>query len=134
MHITALQNRYVPTKSSLKCQHTSNIDFDRQEYNLPEVKDRQYLITLHKKAKKKGFNVDLYNQLKREVAEVEHDLRRLRDPLYVRYSPTSAPNLTDNSSILSKQHGFSNTTKQPNTLSKYNIQNFLNRAAKSFKK
>ncbi|XP_037044499.1 calcium uniporter protein, mitochondrial isoform X2 [Bradysia coprophila] len=88
----------------------------KQEYNLPDVKDRQYLITLHKKAKKKGFDIELYNQLKREVAEVEHDLRRLRDPLYVRYSPTSAPNLTDNSSILSKQHGFSNTTKQPNTL------------------
>lgn len=78
--------------------------------------------------------MDLYNKLKREAAEVEHDLRRLRDPLYIRYSPTSAPNLTDNSSILTKQHGFSNTTKQLNTLSKYNIQDFLNRAVKSFKK
>lgn len=107
-----------------------------KEYNLPEVKDRQYLITLHKKAKKKGFDIELYNQLKREVAEVEHDLRRLRDPLYVRYSPTSAPNLTDNSSILASKHsGFSNMTKQqPTTLSKYNIQDFINRAVKSFKK
>lgn len=98
------------------------------------MKDRQYLITLHKKAKKRGFDVDLYNQLKREVAEVEHDLRRLRDPLYVRYSPTSAPNLTDNSTILSKQHGFSNSTKQLNTISKYNIQDLFNKAAKAFKK
>lgn len=112
---------------------TKNL-FYQKEYNLPEVKDRQYLITLHKKAKKKGFDVELYNQLKREVAEVEHDLRRLRDPLYTRYSPTSAPNLTNNSPIHSQQHGFSNTTKKPNTLSKYNIQNILSQAAKSFKK
>lgn len=106
----------------------------QKEYNLPEVKDRQYLITLHKKAKKRGFDVELYNQLKREAAEVEHDLRRIRDPLYTRYSPTSAPNLTNNSPIHSKQHDSSNTTKKLTTLSKYNIQNILSQAAKSFKK
>lgn len=61
-----------------------------QEYNMPDVKDRQYLITMHKKARKHNFDVDQYNQLKRELADVQTDLRRLRDPLYHRYSNAAA--------------------------------------------
>lgn len=53
-----------------------------KEYILPDVKDRQHLITLHKAAEKAGLNLDEYNDIKRKIAEIEHDLRRLRDPLY----------------------------------------------------
>ncbi|XP_055841123.1 calcium uniporter protein, mitochondrial [Episyrphus balteatus] len=53
----------------------------KQEYNYPEVKDRQYLLTLHKRAKKKRFDIEEYNSLKRQIADIEYDLRRLRDPL-----------------------------------------------------
>lgn len=56
---------------------------------MPEVKDRQYLITMYKKAQKQGFDIEQYNILRRQLAEVEHDLRRLRDPLYFRYANAS---------------------------------------------
>ncbi|KAM7355828.1 mitochondrial calcium uniporter isoform 2-T4 [Cochliomyia hominivorax] len=59
----------------------------KTEYNMPEVKDRQYLITLYKRAKKKNFDVESYNQLKRQIAEIEYDLRRLRDPLNLQLPP-----------------------------------------------
>lgn len=36
---------------------------------------------MHKRAKKGGLDLDQYNTLKREIAEIESDLRRLRDPL-----------------------------------------------------
>ncbi|XP_055528115.1 calcium uniporter protein, mitochondrial [Wyeomyia smithii] len=55
----------------------------KQEYILPDVKDRQHLITLHKSARKAGVNIAEYNDIKRQIAEIEHDLRRLRDPLYM---------------------------------------------------
>lgn len=54
---------------------------------MPEVKDRQYLITLYKRAKKKNFDIESYNQLKRQIAEIEYDLRRLRDPLNLQLPP-----------------------------------------------
>lgn len=65
-----------------------------QEYLLPDVKDRQHLITLHKAAKKAGLDLIEYNDIKREIAEVEHDLRRLNDPLYknLNASPPKTPN------------------------------------------
>lgn len=56
---------------------------------MPEVKDRQFLIAVHKKAKKKGFDVNRYNQLKDEAHKIEKDLQRIRDPLYLRHSPSS---------------------------------------------
>ncbi|XP_037813504.1 calcium uniporter protein, mitochondrial isoform X1 [Lucilia sericata] len=59
----------------------------KTEYNMPEVKDRHYLITLYKRAKKKNFDVESYNQLKRQIAEIEYDLRRLRDPLNLQLPP-----------------------------------------------
>ncbi|XP_053674533.1 calcium uniporter protein, mitochondrial, partial [Anopheles nili] len=62
----------------------------KQEYMLPDVKDRQHLITLHKAAKKAGVNLAEYNDIKRQIAEIEYDLRRLRDPLYM-HLPASPP-------------------------------------------
>lgn len=57
---------------------------------MPEVKDRQFLLAVYKKAKKKGFKVDEYNRLRKEVVEVENNLRRLRDPLYLRTSQSGS--------------------------------------------
>ncbi|XP_055629568.1 calcium uniporter protein, mitochondrial [Toxorhynchites rutilus septentrionalis] len=64
----------------------------KQEYVLPDVKDRQHLITLHKSAKKAGVNLSEYNDIKRQIAEIEYDLRRLRDPLYM-HLPAPPPKM-----------------------------------------
>ncbi|KAL0840114.1 hypothetical protein ABMA28_015421 [Loxostege sticticalis] len=55
----------------------------KQEYILPDVKDRQHLLTLHKKAKKIGLDINHYNHLKDEIDKLEKDLNRLRDPLNI---------------------------------------------------
>ena len=55
-----------------------------QEYNFESVKDRQHLISLHKNAKKSKMDIERYNILKDEIAKIEYDIRRLRDPLQLR--------------------------------------------------
>ncbi|KAJ2946908.1 hypothetical protein O0L34_g16247 [Tuta absoluta] len=55
----------------------------KQEYVLPDVKDRQHLLTLHKKAKKIGLDINHYNHLKNEISKLERDLNRLHDPLQI---------------------------------------------------
>lgn len=76
-----------------------------QEYILPDVKDRQHLIALHKSAKKLGLDLNQYNEIKREVAEVEHDLRRLNDPLYKNLPavPPKTPNYSQTEIATSKK-------------------------------
>lgn len=76
-----------------------------QEYILPDVKDRQHLITLHKSAKKAGVNLAEYNDIKRKIAEIEHDLRRLRDPLYMHLPapPPKSPNFSATEIATSKK-------------------------------
>uniref|UniRef100_A0A8D3CU75 Calcium uniporter protein n=1 Tax=Scophthalmus maximus TaxID=52904 RepID=A0A8D3CU75_SCOMX len=53
----------------------------RQEYIYPDARDRQYLLFFHKGVKRTRFDIEKYNKLKDDVAEVELDLKRLRDPL-----------------------------------------------------
>ncbi|XP_075248092.1 calcium uniporter protein, mitochondrial-like [Convolutriloba macropyga] len=53
----------------------------RQEYILPDVKDRSFLISFYKGSKKKQFDVIKYNDLRDQIAQIELDLKRLRDPL-----------------------------------------------------
>lgn len=48
---------------------------------MPDVRDRQYLITVHKKARKSGLDLHMYNQLKDQLAGVQTDLARLKDPM-----------------------------------------------------
>lgn len=60
-----------------------------QEYVLTDVKDRQQLITLHKKAKKLGLDLNQYNQLKDQITKVELDLTKLRNPLRLRLPPSA---------------------------------------------
>ena len=47
----------------------------------PDVRDRQYLINFHKKAKKHDWDVTKYNQLKEGILKVETELKKLKDPL-----------------------------------------------------
>lgn len=45
------------------------------------MRDREYLLTLHKLSKKKNFDLGEYNDLKSKVTQANLDLERLRDPL-----------------------------------------------------
>lgn len=56
----------------------------KQDYVYPEAKDRQFLHYFYKGAQKKQFNVGKYNQLREQLAEVEDDLKRLRNPTQLR--------------------------------------------------
>lgn len=52
-----------------------------QEYILTDVRDRQHLLIMHKKAKKTGVDLTKYNQLKDQIHTVENKLNKLRNPL-----------------------------------------------------
>lgn len=69
------------------------------------MKDRQFLIAVHKKAKKIGFDINRYNQLREEAYDIESNLRRLRDPLYLRYSPNSGQKLNPMSGVSGSNAG-----------------------------
>ncbi|CUT98976.1 coiled coil domain containing protein 109A [Echinococcus multilocularis] len=55
----------------------------RQDYSFPGVFDREYLKAFYKGAAAQGFDVERYNSLREMLAELQCDLRRLRDPLYI---------------------------------------------------
>ncbi|XP_067896551.1 calcium uniporter regulatory subunit MCUb, mitochondrial-like [Heterodontus francisci] len=53
----------------------------RQDCVYPDIKDRQFLHYLYRGTKRSRFDVAKYNKIKEELAEVENDLKRLRNPL-----------------------------------------------------
>ncbi|XP_017468936.1 PREDICTED: uncharacterized protein LOC108360945 isoform X2 [Rhagoletis zephyria] len=59
----------------------------KTEYNFESARDRLFLISIHKKAKRKNFDIEKYNILRRQIAEAEYDLRRLRDPINLQLPP-----------------------------------------------
>ncbi|XP_066262185.1 calcium uniporter protein, mitochondrial [Euwallacea similis] len=59
----------------------------KQEYILTDVRDRQHLMIMHKKAKKVGVDLSKYNQLKDEIRDVESKLKKLRNPLKLHLPP-----------------------------------------------
>nr|CAH7749807.1 unnamed protein product [Callosobruchus chinensis] len=59
----------------------------REEYVYQNFKDRQQLLTIHKKAKKEGLDLAKYNMLKEEAARIEYLLKKLRHPLKLRPAP-----------------------------------------------
>ena len=68
-----------------------------QEYIVPDVKDREYLFSLHRLADKRHFDLDHYNALRDQIRLTEYDLQRLRDPLQL-HLPATAYLDTDNHS------------------------------------
>ncbi|XP_063532502.1 calcium uniporter protein, mitochondrial [Cydia strobilella] len=74
----------------------------KQEYILPDVKDRQHLLTLHKKAKKVGLDINQYNHLKDEIDKLQKDLARLHDPLHIHMLPKRGPPASEKRSPLTK--------------------------------
>ncbi|XP_077273006.1 mitochondrial calcium uniporter [Temnothorax americanus] len=54
----------------------------RQEYMLPDVLNRRHLIVLHRRARKIGLDINLYNTLKDRAYELETTLKIIRGPLY----------------------------------------------------
>ncbi|XP_014257296.1 calcium uniporter protein, mitochondrial isoform X2 [Cimex lectularius] len=63
----------------------------KQEYQLPDVKDRQHLIAVHRRANKIGLDLKEYNKLKGHIAQLESDLSRIRDPLNPFVPPSLQP-------------------------------------------
>ncbi|EFN83871.1 Coiled-coil domain-containing protein 109A [Harpegnathos saltator] len=54
----------------------------KQEYMLPDVLNRRHLIVLHKRARKAGLDLNLYNSLKDRAYELETTLKIIRGPLH----------------------------------------------------
>lgn len=54
------------------------------DYVYPEVSDRQFLHIFYRKAKARKFDIEKYNKLKNEFAEIEESLKRLRNPLQLK--------------------------------------------------
>ncbi|XP_071568070.1 calcium uniporter protein, mitochondrial [Temnothorax nylanderi] len=54
----------------------------RQEYMLPDVLNRRHLIVLHRRARKIGLDINLYNTLKNRAYELETTLKIIRGPLH----------------------------------------------------
>lgn len=45
--------------------------YNLQEYVYPDARDRQYLLFFHKGVKRTRFDIEKYNKLKDDIAEVQ---------------------------------------------------------------
>lgn len=82
----------------------------KEEYILADVRDRQHLLTIHKKAKKVGVDLAKYNQLRDQIRKVEHKLNKLRNPLRLQL-PHQAAAVNGSAQELAKP--CDTTTEQP---------------------
>lgn len=57
--------------------------FVLQQYEYTDARDRLFLKSFHRIARSRRFDVARYNELKEAVSRIEHDLKRLRDPLFL---------------------------------------------------
>lgn len=57
------------TRLSDKCSSVSLSNL--QEYVYPDARDRQYLLFFHKGVKRTRFDIEKYNKLKEDIAEVQ---------------------------------------------------------------
>ena len=48
---------------------------------MPDVRDREFLLTFHRRADKHELDVTKYSELRDKIVETQFDLHRLRDPL-----------------------------------------------------
>lgn len=58
----------------------------REDYLLPDVRDRQYLLNFYKRARKTEWDVAKYNTLKDGICRVEMELCKLKDHTKLRPS------------------------------------------------
>ncbi|KAK2180795.1 hypothetical protein NP493_426g05053 [Ridgeia piscesae] len=59
----------------------------KQEYNFKEVSDREFLLSLHRNAAKHRLNIQAYNRICNDIARIEDNLSRLRDPIQLALPP-----------------------------------------------
>ena len=81
---------------------------------LPDALHRQLLVGFHKKAKKVGFDLVRYNQLKDQAYELETTLRIIRGPLWekkhlIEKKPEKRSSSSSNSSSSSRSRSRSDS-------------------------
>lgn len=47
----------------------------------PDVKDRAFLLHLHKLAKKNNYDIEHYNTLMKKLSNAQNDLQKIRKPI-----------------------------------------------------
>ncbi|ERL90294.1 hypothetical protein D910_07646 [Dendroctonus ponderosae] len=70
----------------------------KEEYILNDVKNRQQLLIMHKKAKKLGADLAKYNQWQSEIHKIEYKLNKLRNPLKL-HLPKKSPSVVEDKPI-----------------------------------
>ena len=78
--ITFIQANRV-FKSIWNSHRATWIFFSLQEYMYPDARNRQYLLSFHRRAKHDKFDVDKYNTTRETMAKLEHELDMLRNPI-----------------------------------------------------
>ena len=82
--LTLLVTYFVTYGTAISCY--AYFVLTRQDYLLPDVRDRQYLLNFYRRARKQQWDVGKYNSLKDSIDKVELELGKLRD--HTRIRPT----------------------------------------------